>query len=258
MSLENSPSGESVQLNPGIVAESNRLKNLFERLDLNNDGKIDSEELTEGLHNMGYFHISKEQIEMFLQRSDLTKSGDLSLQEFVEYLHKHEKQLHFVFSKLDTNKDGRITSAEIKVAFKNLGINIGVEEAEKLVSRIDDDNSLDISFEEWRDYLMFHPSSNIDDIIEYWRQESYLTQMDHGEDVGTPGTVPYGDGFSFLLCTFLTVSMSRNLLLLFKIERNLDLFLDLQNFICTKISVHTGLIFQNLFSHFFICVCVCV
>jgi len=189
MSLENSPSGESVQLNPGIVAESNRLKNLFERLDLNNDGKIDSEELTEGLHNMGYFHISKEQIEMFLQRSDLTKSGDLSLQEFVEYLHKHEKQLHFVFSKLDTNKDGRITSAEIKVAFKNLGINIGVEEAEKLVSRIDDDNSLDISFEEWRDYLMFHPSSNIDDIIEYWRQESYLTQMDHGEDVGTPGDI---------------------------------------------------------------------
>ena len=30
-------------------------------------------------------------------------------------------------------------------------------EAEKLVARIDDDGSLDISFEEWRDYLMFHP-----------------------------------------------------------------------------------------------------
>jgi len=167
-----------------LVAESNRLRNLFEKLDLNRDGRIDSEELAEGLHNMGYFHISQEQVEMFLQRSDSSKSGDLSLQEFVEYLQKHEKQLHFVFSKLDTNKDGRVNSAEIKVAFKNLGISIGVEEAEKLVSRIDDDNSLDISFEEWRDYLMFHPSSNIDDIIEYWRQESYLTQMDHGEDVG--------------------------------------------------------------------------
>lgn len=171
-------------LDPLVVAESNRLKNLFEKLDLNRDGRIDSEELAEGLHNMGYFHISKEQIEMFLQRSDSSMSGDLSLQEFVEYLQKHEKQLHFVFSKLDANKNGRVNSAEIKVAFKNLGISIGVEEAEKLVSRIDDDNSLDISFEEWRDYLMFHPSSNIDDIIEYWRQESYLTQMDHGEDVG--------------------------------------------------------------------------
>ena len=139
---------------------------------------------------------------MFLQRSDSSKSGDLSLQEFVEYLQKHEKQLHFVFSKLDTNKDGRVNSTEITVAFKNLGISIGVEEAEKLVSRIDDDNSLDISFEEWRDYLLFHPSSNIDDIIEYWRQESYLTQLDHGEDVGTPGTVsPWCWCFLFLSCT---------------------------------------------------------
>jgi len=171
-------------VDPGVVAESSRLHNLFEKLDLNKDGKIDSEELAEGLHKMGYFHINKEQVEMFLQRSDSSKSGDLSLQEFVEYLQKHEKQLHFVFSKLDTNKDGRVNSAEITVAFKNLGIRIGLEEAEKLVSRIDDDNSLDISFEEWRDYLLFHPSSNIDDIIEYWRQESYLTQLDHGEDVG--------------------------------------------------------------------------
>jgi hypothetical protein len=29
-----------------------------------------------------------------------------------------------------------------------------------LVARIDDDGSLDISFEEWRDYLMFHPRSD--------------------------------------------------------------------------------------------------
>ena len=137
--------------------EAGRLKTLFEALDLNKDGRIDGEELEAGLTNMGDGHISKEQIEMFLLRSDATRSGDLTLREFVEHLQKHEKQLHFVFSKLDTNKDGRVTSEEIKVAFKNLGINICSEEAEKLVSRLDDDNSLDISYEEWRDYLMFHP-----------------------------------------------------------------------------------------------------
>jgi len=169
--------------------QSGRLKTLFDKLDLNKDGRIDGEELAEGLYNMGYVYISKEQIEMFLQRSDASRSGDLSLKEFVEHLQKHEKQLHFVFSKLDTNKDGRVTSEEIKVAFKNLGINICSEEAEKLVSRLDDDNSLDISYEEWRDYLMFHPSSNIDDIIQFWRKESYLSQLDHGEDVGTPGDI---------------------------------------------------------------------
>ena len=103
------------------------------------------------------FSFSKEQIQMFLERADATSSADLTLQEFIEHLQRHEKQLHFVFTKLDTNKDGRVTSAEIKVAFKTLGIAISLKEAEKLVSRLDDDNSLDISFEEWRDYLMFHP-----------------------------------------------------------------------------------------------------
>ena len=143
---------------PGLE-ENGRLQTLFEALDLNKDGKIDGEELAAGLHNMGYLHISREQIEMFLQRSDATRSGDLTLSEFVSYLQKHEKQLHFVFSKLDTNKDGRVTSEEIRAAFQNLGIKICSEEAEKLVSRLDDDNSLDISYEEWRDYLMFHPRS---------------------------------------------------------------------------------------------------
>ena len=34
-----------------------RLQSLFDKLDLNKDGKIDSEELAKGLHNMGYDHI---------------------------------------------------------------------------------------------------------------------------------------------------------------------------------------------------------
>ena len=131
---------------------------------------------------------------------------------------------------MDSNKSGRVTSIEIKNAFNNLGINIGAEEAEKLVARIDDDNSLDISFEEWRDYLLFHPSSNMDEIIKYWRRESHLNQgVDHGEDVGTPGErgfcfpCPY---FSLLLCTYLfTLSL---------------LLLDVQNFVWKTMSVHTG------------------
>ena len=160
-----------------------RLRSLFKKLDLNKDGKIDSEELAEGLNKLGYGHISKHQIQKFLERADATSSNDLTLQEFIEHLQRHEKQLHLVFSKLDTNQDGRVTSADLQVAFKTLGIAISLKEADKLVLRINDDNSLDISFEEWRDFLMFHPSSNIDDIIENWRKEANLCHLDHEEDV---------------------------------------------------------------------------
>jgi len=193
-----------------VVVQGSRLESLFHQLDRNQDGRIDAEELALGLQDLGYAHISPDQIKLFLKKSDATKSGDLSLKEFIEHLSRHESQLHFVFSKMDSNKSGRVTSTEIKIAFNNLGINIGAEEAEKLVARLDDDNSLDISFEEWRDYLLFHPSSNMDEIIKYWRRESHLNQgVDHGEDVGTP---------------------------------------DVQNFVWKTMSVHTGDLTDRLFA----------
>ena len=212
----------------------------------------------------------------------------------MEHLARHEKQLHFVFSSMDSNKSGRVTSAEVKVglacigttctistlqvAFNKLGINIGVEEAEKLVARLDDDNSLDISFEEWRDYLLFHPSSNMGEIAEFWRRESYLNhRVDHGEDVGTPGMQVVASLSSTSRCQdstdvslvhedvsnpcvpsrhrqkSLAVTFTFQILLVARsflptkpsppFSTALSLFLDLglPNFIWKTISVHTGL-----------------
>ncbi len=34
------------------------------------------------------------------------------------------------------------------------------------------DHTLDISFEEWRDYLLFHPSAELADIIAHWRHNT--------------------------------------------------------------------------------------
>ena len=68
------------------VPAGNRLENLFHQLDRNQDGRIDAEELALGLQDLGYAHISPDQIKLFLKKSDATKSGDLSLTEFIEHL----------------------------------------------------------------------------------------------------------------------------------------------------------------------------
>ncbi|XP_015586027.1 calcium-binding mitochondrial carrier protein SCaMC-2 isoform X3 [Cephus cinctus] len=56
-------------------------------------------------------------------------------------------------------------------------------EATKLLQRMDQDGSLNISFNEWRDFLLYAPSTNIHEIILYWRHSTY---MDIGEDMGVP------------------------------------------------------------------------
>ena len=40
-----------------------------------------------------------------------------------------------------------------------------------------DGTSLDISYEEWRDYLLFHPSSDLADIISSWRHNTVSMNM---------------------------------------------------------------------------------
>ena len=83
------------------------------------------------------------------------------------------------------------------------------EEATELVARIDDDGSLDISFEEWRDYLMFHPSSDIKEVVEYWMDDVY--EEDTEENL-VPGLInnfnfywtffsPVLNGLSLLFCS---------------------------------------------------------
>ena len=70
-----------------------------------------------------------------MKKSDVTKTGDLDLNEFVNYLQEHEQQLKIVFSTLDEDKDGKISVKEIIAAFKRLHIAITEDEAKALLKR---------------------------------------------------------------------------------------------------------------------------
>jgi Ca2+-binding EF-hand superfamily protein len=47
-----------------VNAEVARLEKMFHEIDTNKDGVIDIQELTAGLRKMGYYHITREQIEV--------------------------------------------------------------------------------------------------------------------------------------------------------------------------------------------------
>ncbi|KAH0945495.1 hypothetical protein HN011_003856 [Eciton burchellii] len=167
--------------------DEERLARLFQRLDLDGNGRVDVHDLSHALREVG---VHSQYAQKFLARSDRTKSGDISLAEFIHYVREHEKNLRLQFSNLDKNRDGKIDLEELIRAFKELGIEIAREEATKLLQRMDQDGSLNISFNEWRDFLLYAPSTNLRDIIEYWHHTTY---MDIGEDIGVPEEFTKGE-----------------------------------------------------------------
>ncbi|XP_018403620.1 PREDICTED: calcium-binding mitochondrial carrier protein SCaMC-2-like isoform X1 [Cyphomyrmex costatus] len=167
--------------------DEERLASLFQRLDLDGNGRIDVHDLSQALREVG---VHTQYAQKFLARSDSTKSGDISLAEFIHYVREHEKNLRLQFSHLDKNKDGKIDLEELIRAFKELGIEMTQEGATRLLQRMDQDGSLNISFNEWRDFLLYAPSTTLLDIIEYWHHTTY---MDIGEDIGVPEEFTKGE-----------------------------------------------------------------
>ncbi|XP_014261718.1 calcium-binding mitochondrial carrier protein SCaMC-1-B isoform X2 [Cimex lectularius] len=160
--------------------DEKRLEKLFNSLDLDGNGKIDIHDLSVALREFGVDH---KYAQSFLERADVNKSSDISLAEFIHYVKEHEKNLRLGFSHIDKNRDGKIDLEELIKAFQELGVEVEVKEAKKLLERMDTDGSLEISFNEWRDFLLYAPYSNIHDLIHYWRHHAFL-------DIGDLMTVP--------------------------------------------------------------------
>lgn len=127
--------------------------------------------------------MSHQYAETFLRQSSKTNSGEVCLAEFIHYVREHEKKLQLHFTHLDQDGDGKVNLQDMISAFKELGIEIDASEALKLLKRIDQDDSLVISYDEWRDFLLLAPSTDIHGLINFWR---HSTILDMGEDFNVP------------------------------------------------------------------------
>lgn len=167
--------------------EEERLSDLFNRLDINNDGRIDVKDLSEGLHKLNV-PVHSGHVKHIIDKHDTDDDGELDFNDFVKYVLEHEKKLKVSFSSVDHNKDGFIDKEEIMHMFRELGVHISSTEAENLLKKMDKDETLLINWEEWRDHLLFHPYSDLVDIAHFWRHASFMRKLiiDVGDDTVIP------------------------------------------------------------------------
>lgn len=162
--------------------ERRRLSLLFGLLDVNRDGHICAQDLTEGAKILGVNRTQSELMQI-LKAGDKNKDGLLDFDEFVRYLKDHEKKLKLAFKSLDKKNDGRIDASELVQSLETLGVRITLEQAEKILGSMDRDGTMMVGWDEWRDYHLLHPACNIKEIIGYWK---HSTILDVGESLLVP------------------------------------------------------------------------
>ncbi|CAL1286559.1 unnamed protein product [Larinioides sclopetarius] len=158
--------------------EKKRLGTLFKQLDVNNDGKITAEDLVVAFKEMGIPYTPDGCIQVRVE-----KMGSLNFNDFFHFIQESEHRLMDLFKYMDENRDGIIDADEIVSAFAQYHVRIEKEEALILLKRMDKDDSQTISFNEWRDYLLFLPSFELGDLLRSWRHATFL---DIGENYLVP------------------------------------------------------------------------
>lgn len=129
----------SVQKPETKVVEENKdtahLVRLFKKLDLDGDGRINANDLSVALKKRG---VNKPDLQanFILSEGDRDDSGDITLDEFIEYARRHERKLKIVFNNIDRNNDGKLDVGEIiEVCREVLGIEFRNEEEVRAMIR---------------------------------------------------------------------------------------------------------------------------
>lgn len=167
------------------MTSSTELRNLFDKLDKNKDGKIDFNELREYFNELNAENskpkLSQTDTKNVFEKMASTnnyKNVHLDFRDFVKYVTETDRKMQILFQDLDLDKNGIIDREEIKRGFENLEIILSDAQIDKLLENIDKNNSLQIDWHEWRDFFRFAPHDRIEEALRYWRIQTFLDYAD--------------------------------------------------------------------------------
>jgi len=137
------------------AAEEEQIRTQFNRVDLNNDGMLSSDEIAILLMDIGYSkHNAYEEASNIISSADENKNGKIEFKEFSQIyqrkiLSADEAYIHAVFNVMDTNGDGNIDATELASVLEMTVEGEGAK-LEELIKEVDSNQDGVINFAEFR------------------------------------------------------------------------------------------------------------
>jgi len=136
-----------------------KIQEHFNRLDKNNDGSLDIDELTTLLVGLGFSRSEAEQdAKNIMEDADTDRSGSIEFKEFAQIWQRklltvNENYIDAVFKVLDDDNNGTIEANELA---KVLGMEgkQNEDEIKSYISEVDTDNDGKLSYEEFKNAML--------------------------------------------------------------------------------------------------------
>ncbi|KAK4222062.1 mitochondrial carrier domain-containing protein [Podospora fimiseda] len=144
-----------------------RVEELWSKLDPAGHGELDWKGLQKGLRRLDHpmknaDHMLKE----IIRTVDTNGDGKIQYEEFRVFVETAEKQLLLLFRAIDRDQDGRLDKKELRAAFQRAGLSVPMRRLAGFFDEIDMNNDGFISFDEWRDFLLFMPTHHANSPLE--------------------------------------------------------------------------------------------
>ncbi|OJJ51160.1 hypothetical protein ASPZODRAFT_148493 [Penicilliopsis zonata CBS 506.65] len=142
-----------------------RLARLWETLDTRREGHVDLNGLKKGLRKIDHpLKNADSMLTDVLRAVDTNEDGYIDFSEFRVFINHTETGLWQMFQKIDRNHNGEIDKAELKAAFAKSGVIVSNSKLDAFFEEVDTNKDGVISFEEWRDFLLFLPAESSYDL----------------------------------------------------------------------------------------------
>ncbi|KAL1879102.1 hypothetical protein VTK73DRAFT_7326 [Phialemonium thermophilum] len=136
-----------------------RVEELWRRLNPQGHSELDLKGLQKGLKRID--HPMKEADHMLrtiIQTVDTSGDGKIQYEEFRVFVEAAERELLMLFRSIDKGHDGKLDKEELQAAFRRAGLSVPMRRLTAFFDEIDMNHDGFISFDEWRDFLLFMPA----------------------------------------------------------------------------------------------------
>jgi len=129
------------------------MRQYFQEIDTNHNGKIEASELTAAL-NRSSFHFSEKVVKRMIALVDHENKGCVSFEEFAELTLFLDNQ-RIAFAREDNDKNGKIDHIELGRALIDMGFNLKSNQIKHLLAVVDEDHNGTIEFAEFIDLSFY-------------------------------------------------------------------------------------------------------